>query len=75
MYVIKHIFFFKDNAYLCDERYNINSWAKESEYILYKILGSPLRWQKGNNLRHLCPAYVVTFTPTEGFFLSQFVKI
>nr|DAQ91859.1 MAG TPA: hypothetical protein [Caudoviricetes sp.] len=42
---------------------------------MYKILRTPLRWQKGNNLRLLCPAYVVTFTPTEGFFLSQFVKI
>lgn len=35
---------------------------------MYKILGNPLRWQKGNDLRLLCPAYVVTFTPTEGFF-------
>ena len=47
----------------------------KAKYVLYKILGSLLRGQKGNNLRLLCPVYVVTVTPTEGFFLSQFVKI
>nr|DAO86944.1 MAG TPA: hypothetical protein [Caudoviricetes sp.] len=43
--------------------------------MYFKLSGNPIRWQKGNDLRLLCPAYVVAFTPTDGFFsLKDFKK-